>query len=116
MSKVAKKLSDFIENRKDVVIILTLICTFLSIYGLSFFKFNADTRVFFSKDDPLVKNQNRIDNQYSKARNIFLCLEARSSAPPTYLIPILVEWQVDVLSLSLCLGKIRDAQIDKIEM
>lgn len=79
MNNLPKKIVNFLNSKKILVIVITILLSTFSFYGLTFFKFNADSRVFFSEEDPLLIYQKKVDDQYSKARNIFICLEAKEN-------------------------------------
>jgi len=55
-------------------LVLVLLSIFICLYGLTGLKTNADYRVYFDKNDTLLKTNNEVGNQYSELDSLILIL------------------------------------------
>ncbi|NVK22274.1 MAG: MMPL family transporter [Kangiellaceae bacterium] len=68
------KFGRFIVNHKWLVLILSVVLTFLSTMGAQFLEIKTDYRVFFSKDNPQMLAFEDIQDTYDKADNVMFIL------------------------------------------
>lgn len=64
----------WIINHRSIVIILTLLTTFLVAYGAQYLQFTNDYRVFFSKDNPQLRAFENLEDSYTKEDNILFVI------------------------------------------
>ncbi len=77
LSKLDKATTSFgkwVVKYKWLVLALSISITIGCGFGLSKLKFNSETKVFFSKDNPQLVAFERIENVYSKDENILIAL------------------------------------------
>ncbi|WP_299519288.1 efflux RND transporter permease subunit [Winogradskyella sp.] len=69
--------ASWVVKRKWLVLALSIVIMVLCGYGFSTLGFNADSKVFFSKENPQLQAFEALENVYSKDDNILIAVEAR---------------------------------------
>jgi len=60
------------------IVIVSAVLVFSGGYGIRFFQFNNDTRVFFSADNPQLQALEKLENTYNKIDTIFFALAPKN--------------------------------------
>ncbi len=74
------------------VLVLVLLSIAISLYGFTGLKTNADYRVYFDQDDPLLQTDNQLGEQYAQLDSLILIL---STEDDTLLKPDLINFYTD---------------------
>ncbi|MFT5396527.1 MAG: putative RND superfamily exporter protein [Gammaproteobacteria bacterium] len=74
------------------VLVLLLVSIVICLYGLTGLKTNADYRVYFDQDDPLLQTDNQLGAQYAQLDSLILIL---STEDDTLLEPVLINIYTD---------------------
>ncbi|WP_422106518.1 efflux RND transporter permease subunit [Winogradskyella sp.] len=69
--------ANWVVKRKWLVLVLSIVTMVLCGYGFSTLGFNADSKVFFSKENPQLQAFEALENVYSKDDNILIAIEAK---------------------------------------
>jgi len=68
--------ASWVVKRKWLVLVLSVVVMILCGYGFGNLTFNADSKVFFSKENPQLQAFEALENVYSKDDNILIAVEA----------------------------------------
>lgn len=74
IQKTYMKAAENILRYRYLAIIISLIFISFMAYGLKFVEFSSNDRVFFSKDDPKLKELEAVENTYTKDNNLFFVI------------------------------------------
>ena len=61
------------------VLVLVLVSIVISLYGLTGLKTNADYRVYFDQNDPLLQTDKKLSEQYAQLDSLILILSTEDN-------------------------------------
>jgi predicted RND superfamily exporter protein len=72
--------ASWVVKRKWLVLVLSIAIMVLCGFGFSTLGFNADSKVFFSKENPQLQAYEKLENIYANDDNILIAIEAKNGA------------------------------------
>jgi len=78
MDRFTTKLASTVVKRKWWFLILTLVIAGMTMAGFGKLRFNADSKVFFSKENPQLQAYEKIEQIYSDDDNVLIAIEDKS--------------------------------------
>jgi predicted RND superfamily exporter protein len=78
MERLESAFGRWVVKWRWCIVLVTAVWVFWSGYGIRFFEFNSDTRVFFSEDNPQLQALEQLENTYNKTDNIIFALAPKN--------------------------------------